>query len=493
MPKINGSSVADKTRQADSRVEVPPPSIQDANPNEEYLEDGHPNPKAWKIWDFMQELAEKDLWQEYIGYLYRVFPKHAPTDHPAYIACIINPLTQEMVKQLYGGKKYSLILNRRVGTRQRQVYKEQFDIDAPVIWQDGEVPADGSVPLQRGQRGAPGAALGEAPTGERDKMLNRLLDDLIEQRNHANEEGVAFDPGETLGKAIDLLGTAYRGSIESITANSGKGDSAVVTVLGNMLTEMMKSNNSRKEDPVMQMLLERALEKPEDPIGKITGLLTLLKELGVKIGPGRATAEGGGSEWAGVVEKLVDKAPELLSRAAALAPQRAPVPVRMNPAITARTTAPVTAAAPAATMSAADVAADPAPGNLSTAAISEEELTERVAQNVVKATIVRMLFAGDSGDDAAHYAEMAHEPLAKTLAQLLKGGDYTEFEKDPILKQTLTHVNVMTFAKEFVDYFEEEDHSRSPETVAAAPPATWAPPAGTVLQSSSSADPSSNI
>jgi len=467
MPKTKGSSVAEKTHTSDSVLEIPENPVLEEESTGEYLSDGHPNPKVWKIWDFMQELLEKDLWQDYIGYLYRVSPKHAPTDHPAYLACIVSPLTLEMVRQVYGGKKYTLILSRRVGARQRQVYKEQFDIDAPVIWQDGEVPADGSVPGQRTSRSV-GNMADPSSGGERDKMLNKLLDDVLQRRNEAEEKGQSFDAGEALQKAVELLGTAYSGSLATINANTGKGDSAVVTVLGNMLTEMMKANNSRKEDPILQTLLARALEKPPDTFAQLTGLLTLLKELGVKIGSGHAAAEGGGgSDWATVVEKLVDRAPDLLANAARLVPQRGPAPVAPRPAalpavvpFPAMPAGTGAAGAPQASpVSAAARASDnltpPSDIPESTAGAITPEIADKIAQDVVKASIVRMLFAGDSGDDAAHYAEMAHEPLARTLAETLKSNP-AALQNDPVLKHAIPHPNVMQFSKEFVEYFEEE-------------------------------------
>jgi len=296
-----------------------------------------------------------------------------------------------------------------------------------------------------------------------DSLTVKFVDDLIKQRDNALAEGQGFDTGEALQRALALQNKGFESALTSVTANIGKGDTSAVATLTTLVTELIKANTTRKEDPILQTLLERALQKPEDPFEKITMMLTLLKELGVKIGPGRV-AEGGGSEWAGVVEKLVDKAPELLANAARLVPPRGPVPVAPRPVLVppAAPIAPVGSgfAAPQAHPGTGTVP-NPPPANLPPESDTPEvspELADRIAQNVVKAAIMRMLFAGDSGDDAAHYAEMAHEPLARTLAHLLKT-DPMQLKEDPILGQALTHVNVMAFAKEFVDYFEEEEGS----------------------------------
>ena len=477
MPKIKrANSVAEKTQTPDSVLEVTEKAIQEVGPKDEYLPDGHPNPNAWDVWGFMQELSEKDLWQHYIGYLYRVFPKHAPTDRPAYIAAVVNPLTLEMVRQQFGGKKYTLQLNRRVGTRQKQVYKEQFDIDAPVIWQDGEVPADGSVPSQRGPgRPAQLSTVVDAATGKRDDMLNKLLDDLIEQRNQAESQGQSFDAGEALAKAMALMNTGFTSALTSVTTNLGKGDNSTVSALTTLVSDLIKSNTARKEDPILQTLLNRALEKPEDPFEKITGILTLLEKLGIKLGSGRTTVEPG-SEWAGVIEKIVDKAPELLGQAVQIGAQRAAANRGMGVSLPSTPAASrvevlkmVPRVAAATTPSATEAtASQPPPGSETLPVAISPELADRISQNVVKAAIVRMLFNGDSGDDAAHFAEMAHEPFARHLAAMLKA-NAPELQQDPILEQAMSHVNVLAFAQDYIAYFEEESAGASGEGEPASP------------------------
>ena len=116
-----------------------------------------------------------------------------------------------------------------------------------------------------------------------------------------------------------------------------------------------------------------------------------------------------------------------------------------------------------ATPPAPEAAASPsAPGSETLPVAISPELADRISQNVVKAAIVRMLFNGDSGDDAAHFAEMAHEPFARHLAAMLKA-NAPELQQDPILEQAMSHVNVMTFAQDYIAYFEEETAGPSGE------------------------------
>ncbi len=459
MPKI-------KTKELDGaelRPQVP-----------QFLEDGHPNPDFFPNNDrgfeeFQGVLDEKDLWNEYIGYLYRVTPKRAMTDKDARVCQFVHTLSIQEITAKYGGKKWSVWLNRGAGGHQRLAKKFQFDIEALPIWQDDETPADPPT-ANRAVREA--AAMGTNP------MLQKLIDDVIAQRDRALDQGQTFDTGVALQNALALQNEGFKSALTSVTANLGKGNDGgnaiLVPLLNGMITmmgDLAKSVMARKEDPLLQTLLTRALEKPEDPFEKITGILTLLQTLGVKIGPGRATAEAG-SEWAGVIEKAIDKAPEFLGNAVNLIAQgraaRATAgayPTPPLPAITTSLTTPLAATAsspPVRNPSAPNPSAAPdvqqeEPGRADAVAISPE-LADRIAQNVVKAAIVRMLFNGDSGEDAAYYAAMAHEPLAKRLAEILKTNP-AELQADPILAQAMTHVNVRTFAEEYIAYFEEKEEA----------------------------------
>ena len=178
-------------------------------------------------------------------------------------------------------------------------------------------------------------------------------------------------------------------------------------------------------------------------------------------------------------EKLVEKGPELLANAARLVPQRlaGPLPVpRPLPLPTATPLRPSPTTGSTEAVGAPSASPESRAPNPESQPLEDQvspELADRIAQNVVKAAIVRMLFNGDSGDDAAHYAEMAHEPLARTLAHLLKTNP-AALRDDPILGQAMTHVNVMAFSKEFVNYFEEEEQ---PEAVPPASASTDAAPA----------------
>ncbi len=152
-----------------------------------YLADGHPNPAAMTVWEFMQALTD-DQWTEYIGYLYRVEPKKIPTANPTYIAVIPPPITQEEIRLKYGGNKFTLHFNRRVGTRQNKIYTPiRFDIEARPIWQDGERPID---PGRGGH--ASSAAGGVDPTVL--EGLTYLISNLVALNAEALRTGKTFLP-----------------------------------------------------------------------------------------------------------------------------------------------------------------------------------------------------------------------------------------------------------------------------------------------------------
>ena len=258
----------------------------------EFRDDGHPNPDFYPkdgegFEAFQAALDQKALWGDYFGKLYRVKPLRHTDDKPPRLEKFASSMTLDYVRKKYGGRKFSAWLSRRVGIKDWIVGKFQFDIEAPAIWQDGEGSEEtGSV------GGTPATATEQANTAVMG-LFERLLTDVLKQRDQASTEGKGFNTGDAFKAALETQKDSSKQAIEFVREQSkgeGKGDSAIVTVLGNMLTEMMKSNNSKKEDPILQMLLERALEKPADPFATITGMLTLLKDLGVKIGSGRGAA-----------------------------------------------------------------------------------------------------------------------------------------------------------------------------------------------------------
>lgn len=388
----------------------------------EFLADGHPNPAFFPkdgegLEQFQAALDDRGLWGDYFGKLYRIAPLKSVGDKPYRCCKFASTLTLEQIEKTWGGKKWSVYFTRRVGTRDRMVGVFQFNIEAQPIWHDDE--EQELVPTKAETGGAPGKA---------DPMLTRLMEDLIVQRDRAMQEGKNFDVGDALQNALALQNQGFSSALQAISANLGKADNAGVMALTQIVTELVKANSRPRDDAIMQLLLQRALEKPEDSFQKITVFLTLLKDLGIRIGAG---SRADGTDWVPLVEKGLDRLPDVLGT--------------IRQGIAARTARPVTA--PTLTEAAE---ASAAPSEIS------PETTDLIAQTVVKTTIVKMLFNGDSGDDAAHYAAMAHEPFARTLAEILKSNP-EELRQDPILSQALTHVNALGFAKDFVDYFEEEE------------------------------------
>ena len=436
----------------------------ETEPITEWLEDGHPNPQFFPkdgegFEAFQAALEERNLWGDYFGKLYRIAPLRSLTDKPPRVCKFASTLTLQQIEKTWGGKKWSVYLSRRVGTRDRMIGVFQFNIEARAVYQDGEEPEPAA-----GASGKPGESL--AGNSKGDPMVVRLMEDLIAQRDRAAQEGKAFNVGDALENALSLQNQGFSSALTAITANVGKQDNAAISSLTSLVTELIKANSARKEDPIMQALLTKALEKsepPQNPFEQILSLLTLLKELGIKIGGGSRVVAEPGSEWAGVVEKGLDKLPDFLNGIGALAAQQRvlvqPPPRAIPPPDSA--TAPVagtsvsstTGPIPVPTANPAGKPAEPTPYR-AWPEISPE-LADVMTQNVVKGVIVRMLFEGEPGDEAAHYAELAHEALARQLAGILKTNP-AALREDPILAHALSHPNAMQFAKDFVGYFEEE-------------------------------------
>lgn len=446
----------------DETLEAPAPAPADpAQPPvlSQYLSDGHPNPDAMSVWEFMQLLTE-DQWNEYLGYLYRVTPKRAPTDNPKYLICFTTPLTVEEIKRRYGGKKYTLLFNRRVGSRQKQIYKTQFDIEAEPIWQDGEDPLDPPKPSA--------AAAAQEGTAQLYGLFEKLLGDVLKQRDQASQEGRGFNVGEAFKEALATQRNSAEQAIAFVREQSKSEGSGMVGMLTTLVEKLLEKKESPLESKLLDKLLERAFGEGQqkeagDPLEQIERVLNIADRLK---GGGRR----GGTDWAEVVVKGLDALPQLLSGAKELIQSaasargiQAPPPGMAGARPTA--TAPVAvlpaAAPPPAKPNGAAPPAQPAePGALT------EEMASIVIQNRVKQMLVEKLFAGEAGDAAAEVADAMHRPFAEHLALVLKT-DPTQLAGDEILKRATTHPNCMEFAKEFCAYFEEE--GAEPAAPAAAP------------------------
>ena len=430
MPRTK-SSVAEDEEKAPGVVKPP-----------EYLEDGHPNPDAWEVWDFMQEVAEKGLWDHYIGYLYRVDPKHAPGDRGSgYVTVIASPLTMEEVRHKYGGKKWTLLLNRRFGSRQKLIYKSQFDIEAPAKWQDNETPLEPAA-RSGGASGLSSAGLPQDVMG----LFEKMLADVLTQRDKAAEEGRAFNPSEALNNALDL----QRKGFESVMAAKG-GDGQLLAWMP-MILKVLEIVTAKKDDALTLKLIEIVTARHEEKSAGMTEQLAFMREL---MGFAKEMkGGGGGSDWAGLGSTLVEKLPDIMDRGAILAGNLAaartanPGGASRSPGTPFAMPKSIPAAAPAA-------ATEPLPPTLT------EQQAELAVLLRVKQLIVDILFRGEDGSVAAELADRFHPPFAAQLAEDLKASaaDPSKLEPikaDAILGKAFTHPNVLKFSQRYVAYFEEE-------------------------------------
>lgn len=454
--------------------------IEDERPKmAEYLDDGHPNPEAMDVWQFMQVLDDKNLWDHYIAYLFRIEPKRAGDKNPN-IGCFSTSLSLEHVRRVYGGRKFTLILNRKVGTRQPTVYKAQFDIEAAPIYQDNE---DDRIGRVASKGGVPMDAVDSAKP---DPLLTKLVDDLIEQRDQMVSRGETFDTGAALQNAISLQNEGFKAAISSIAANAGKSNSAGVDTeswikLITLVMPLIQPLLTPKQDPLTQAIIQKYINEsaqPKESAEKtsVNTAIELIREIRSEFGKGGAG--GGRLDWPAVAMSAVEKLPEILAHGSQVIENA--MKLKGMPATTNGAERQPQRAMPAATTEHPNRpgAREIQPG----AELTPEQKQQAEIMLVqlygvrAKEIIVKKLFDGPEGDSnsggeiAAIVISEMHPDYAMGLAKQFERamtGDQQQiaaFRADPILGQIFNNPKVtLTMVQAFAKDFCETIHDRAEE------------------------------
>lgn len=441
MPRVRKEAKNDKEKEAG---EPKPPKV------DFYLDDGHPNPAAMSVWDFMQELSEEQ-WTEYVGYLYRVQPRKQPTDRPAYIAVVSAPITLEDVKRLYGGQKFTIHFNRRIGKRQKGIYTVQFDIEAEAIPQDGEI---FEKPL------APGRA-SQAATGGTDATvlegLTNLISNLVAQNAEAQRTGQPFDSTAAITEALKIQSQGATAAIEMMKNKEGSGGKEDQTIL----------------KMVLPILLERAFKPPQEnsTVDQIRAVLELTNELR----PRGGGSSGPENAWVALAQGVGPRLDPILEKIASIVQNWAVISMSKNPAAMAqiqKAVAPAAASAAAAPANASPGAAPAAeaPAGAQPTPEQIQKYNRSVITDQIKKAIVQMLFDGGSGDLAAEVAEKMDPEFAVEFAGILQK-DIASLTADPILAPAVTAPRLAEFVSEYLSFFAQEAPIETEAAPAASPEA----------------------
>lgn len=458
-----------RIKKNDSETAVLDPPLQSVSDLPQTLEDGHPNPAAMDLWEFMRRLNEEQ-WDHYIGYLYRTAPKKMATDKAKYLMVFTNPVTIEEIQQKYGGKKFTIHFNRKVGTRQQSVYPPvQFDIEAEPIWHDGE------APLEPGAKQAAGAA--EAGTTQLMGLFEKLLGDVLKQRDQATQDGKGFNVGDAFKEALATQKDSAAQAIAFVREQQAGKDNGMVDLVTKMMEKFMEKKESPLESKLLDKLLDRAFGdgEKEDPFEKMTSMLDFADRIRGENPKGGGRSSG--TNWVDIAGKLIDQLPgmlqnakELIQTAAQARGIQAPgAPGGARPALIAGPTLhpPGVAGATAPPNGAPPPGAAPgAPAGPMT-----EQQAESIVVARIKQVIVEKLFesttqaeAEENGMVAAELADAMHPGFAEHLAEVLKT-DYSQLAGDPVLSRAAGHPNVIQFCKQYIAYFDDPGAGGSEESV----------------------------
>lgn len=437
-----------------------------------FLEDGFPNPRAAaNVFDYMANYLRPQDWQEVIGYLWRVEPRQVRIDGiPGYLLKFKEPIDQEYIMQKYGGTIFKIMLNRKIGGREVN------------LWTQAPIPIEAIPIMQNNEKflnTGPTAANGNGGSHDGD-LLRTFISDTIKQRDDARAEGKTFDLNGYLQTAaangLQIQQQAFLASIASMKENAGGGNSKFMDM---MMTEMAKRMFAPA--PAPKTLTEQLAE------------LTALKET---LGAGATAATDSvavaitqaiAPHVPGLFKDLKDISTNVLEtvrlqrgappantrpqqRPTAAATPQQPAAVNTTPppqaVFTPAGIAPGATAAPPAPAPSPEFTPQAAPVENTTAAPSttlsvEPGMPMEARARQAHQLILKMFYDGNPGADAAFVLDILDDEYALQLANKLST-DPRAVAALPEFLPILQDPRLPEFVKNFVDWFDQQIEASPP-------------------------------
>ncbi len=409
MAKFNRSKVANGAVPETADTKTPagaPPPLKDRL--------GALKRSEMSLWAYLKALSQEE-WRDHVLYIYRIDPNFARRDgEPNYIATLAEPIDEEYLKRTYGGHVLRVICK----AGDEKVWDKKVYIEADPIRQMMEV----GDPRKATPQGAGAAGAG-------DSQLLAVMERMFESYKEAMAQGRQFNPQEQLEQALSLQKKGFEAGISGLQSMMARPPSPLEGLMEKMMVRMF----------------ERMDDRPAaaDPLAQFTQMMSLMRTMREEF----ATEGGpGASPTVQLVATALEKAPALLDKFIvitqnlATAQGRRPIPVQ-------------TTALP-----------DAGGGEPAAAAAAVDPLVQAVQDRGHKELLLRMLLAGDAGDDAALVFDKVAPVFAAQLARQFQA-DLAGLAADPVLGQAAGHPALPAFAKAFVEYFEgEQEPEAAPAT-----------------------------
>jgi hypothetical protein len=411
------------------------------------VESSSPSPK--NFWE-EQEVLNTAEGKDYVIYLYRLQP--ATLGHKGYIAKFSTPVTQEEIKETFGGYEYRISLHKGA----KWICQDVFSISAPPK-------AIGSAdPAMFASNPGAGGADATAQVSQVLQFVNQRLDkERLEKAN---------DPAYLA--SLDLVRESAKQAITA--AYSVNRNPAAEQIQGNMMQMMMTMLST-----MTNTLLQRSLQPPEKTaVSGMREIIDLMGIMGMKVGA------GGGARPDAITligEKLIDIAPQILEKGAmfmeryqAIARERTvQAQYQFNTAQVMRgqqpaNPPPMQPMATAASQPTAPPQAQPAQGNagLNTVPFPEAGIPPSQAPatgaaiefdaDMIKRRVVELIARGASGDMLMAFISGVNETFAITMQQSSEDLIRSFFAMDPILKQAMQFPNFDQCLSEAIEYLHPE-------------------------------------
>jgi hypothetical protein len=414
------------------------------------VETSSPSPK--NFWE-EQEVLNTAEGKDYVIYLYRLQP--ATLGHKGYIAKFSTPVTQEEIKETFGGYEYRISLHKGA----KWICQDIFSISAPPKAIGSADPA--MFAANAGQTGADATA----QVSQVLQFVNQRLDkERLEKANDPAYLASLDLVRESAKQAITAAYSVNRNPVAEQAQNS------MMTMMMNMLTTMTNT------------LLQRSLQPPEKTaVSGMREIIDLMGIMGMKVGAG-----GGARPDALTLigEKLIDIAPQILEKGAmfmerynSIARERtiqadyqfrtaqvmrgqqpnAPMPAPQMSSVPPGTPPPnpqQMQSQPAANPGMQTV---PFPeGGIPNSQAPVDGAPIEFDGDMVKRRVVELIARGASGDMLMAFISGVNETFAITMQQSSEDLIRSFFAMDPILKQAMQFPNFDQCLSEAIEYLHPE-------------------------------------
>ncbi len=377
-----------------------------------------PPPEKLDFWERLRRIKPEEWGSPYVVYLYRREPRTSMAAMGGYLDRIESYFEEADVAETYGGYEFEALLRDR--KTNQAICAHKFRIEAPPKYSTKR----GEMPQNRMESGQ----ATPAPQQQDSQVAGRLVD-MLDDRIASLERMIRENPGAQTPSFAEQF-TMLKQTAEMMRA--GQPSPSSTSELAQTLEILSKLQRPQQESTIEKkltdILLERVLQPPPNPLKQLESLLTLAKTLGIEVGAG-----GGGGKRS-LAEMAVEALPTVMDKGVQLIREvgNTAARVRQMPPGPGARPAPGTNGAPPVAAIAAPAAEIP---GLAPVDVIGEQAPERGSLPWLYMRVVEMIRMEVSGATIIDFIEESVPAMVQDMGQVSRADLQAFFHADPILQQ----------------------------------------------------------